>query len=110
VISHVGVGQYEEAPIGFGSLFRHNIRLAGGPAPVRAYIEELTPDILNGTIEPGNVFDATTDLHGVPAGSRTGPTARHSRSSSSPDPHSRSGYGLAGPLRLYLAGYFTSTR
>jgi threonine dehydrogenase-like Zn-dependent dehydrogenase len=68
VISRVGVPQYEEAPIGMGSLFRHNLRLAGGPAPVRAYIEELMPDILQGTIEPGKVFDATTDLNGVPAG------------------------------------------
>lgn len=68
VISRVGVPQYEDAPIGFGSLFRHNVRLAGGPAPVRAYIEELLPDILDGNIEPGRVFDATTDLGGVPAG------------------------------------------
>ncbi|CAL9331295.1 putative zinc-binding alcohol dehydrogenase [Streptomyces sp. enrichment culture] len=68
VISRVGVPQYEEAPIGFGSLFRHNIRLVGGPAPARAYIEELMPDILDGVIEPGKVFDATTDLDGVPAG------------------------------------------
>ncbi|MET7275450.1 alcohol dehydrogenase catalytic domain-containing protein [Streptomyces flaveolus] len=68
VISRVGVPQYEEAPIGFGSLFRHNIRLAGGPAPVRAYIEPLMPAILDGTIEPGKVFDATTGLDGVPAG------------------------------------------
>lgn len=50
-----------------GSLFRLNARLAGGPAPVRAYIEELMPDILNGAIEPGKVFDTTT-LDGVPAG------------------------------------------
>ena len=70
IISRVGVPQYEDAPIGFGSLFRHNIRLAGGPAPVRAYIEELMPDILEGRIEPGKVFDATTDLDGVPAGYR----------------------------------------
>ncbi|MFE2738698.1 zinc-binding dehydrogenase [Streptomyces sp. NPDC059349] len=67
VISRVGVPQYEEAPIGFGSLFRLNLRVAGGEAPVRAYIEELMPDILNGTIEPGKVFDAT-NLDGVPAG------------------------------------------
>ncbi|WNG88814.1 alcohol dehydrogenase catalytic domain-containing protein [Mycobacterium sp. ITM-2016-00317] len=70
VISRVGVPQYEEAPIGFGSLFRHNIRLAGGPAPVRAYIEELMPDILDGTLEPGRVFDTATDLDGVPDGYR----------------------------------------
>ncbi len=68
VISRVGVPQYEDAPIGFGSLFGRNIRLAGAPAPVRAYIEELLPDILDGTIEPGRVFDATANLDGVPAG------------------------------------------
>lgn len=68
VISRVGVPQYKEAPIGMASLFRHNIRLTGGPAPVRAYIEELMPDILNGKIEPGKVFDVTTDLDGIPAG------------------------------------------
>ncbi|RKT88280.1 Threonine dehydrogenase [Saccharopolyspora antimicrobica] len=70
VISRVGVPQYEDAPIGFGSLFRHNIRLAGGPAPVRAYIDELMPAILDGTVNPGKVFDATTDLEGVPTGYR----------------------------------------
>src|SRR3954452_12299262 len=70
VISRVGVPQYEDAPIGMGSLFRHNLRLAGGPAPVRAYIEELMPDILDGTIEPGKVLDTTTDLDGVPNGYR----------------------------------------
>ena len=70
VISRVGVPQYEEAPVGFGSLFRHNLRLAGGPAPVRAYIEQLMPDIMEGTIEPGKVFDVTTDLDGVPTGYR----------------------------------------
>jgi threonine dehydrogenase-like Zn-dependent dehydrogenase len=70
VISRVGVPQYEDAPIGFASLFGRNVRLAGGPAPARAYIEELMPDILDGTIEPGLVFDATTDIDGVPAGYR----------------------------------------
>ena len=68
VISRVGVPQYDEAPVGFGSLFGPNVRLAGGPAPVRAYIEELLPDVLNGVVEPGRVFDAVTDLDGVPAG------------------------------------------
>ena len=68
IISRAGVPQYEEAPIGMGSLFIRNIRLAGGLAPARAYIEELMPAILNGTIEPGKVFDTTTDLDGVPAG------------------------------------------
>ena len=70
VISRVGVPQYEEAPIGFGSLFGGNITLTGGPAPARAYIEELLPDVLDGTIEPGKVFDSTVDLDGVPDGYR----------------------------------------
>ena len=39
-ISRVGVPQYEEAPVGFASLFGKNITLTGGPAPVRAYIED----------------------------------------------------------------------
>jgi threonine dehydrogenase-like Zn-dependent dehydrogenase len=69
-ISRVGVPQYEEAPIGFGSLFGGNITLTGGPAPARAYIEELLPDILDGTVEPGKVFDRTVDLDGVPDGYR----------------------------------------
>jgi threonine dehydrogenase-like Zn-dependent dehydrogenase len=68
IISRVGVPQYEDGPIGWDSLFRHNIRMAGGPAPVRAYMRELMPDILDGSIDPGKVFDTTIDLKGVPAG------------------------------------------
>jgi aryl-alcohol dehydrogenase-like predicted oxidoreductase len=64
------VPQYEEAPIGFVSLFGRNITLTGGPAPVRAYIEELLPDVLDGKLEPGKVFDHTVDLDGVPDGYR----------------------------------------
>jgi threonine dehydrogenase-like Zn-dependent dehydrogenase len=64
----VGVPQYEEAPIGFGSLFGGNITLTGGPAPARAYIEEFLPDILEGRIEPGRVFDRTVDLDSTPDG------------------------------------------
>ena len=68
VISRVGVPQYEEAPVGFGSLFRHNITLTGGPAPVRAYIEQLLPAVLDGTVDPGRVFDLTVGLEDVPRG------------------------------------------
>jgi threonine dehydrogenase-like Zn-dependent dehydrogenase len=70
VISRVGVPQYEQAPIGFASLFGGNITLTGGPAPARAYLTELLPDVLDGTIEPGKVFDRTVDLDGVPDGYR----------------------------------------
>lgn len=70
VISRVGVPQYEEAPVGLGSLFLGNVRLAGGAAPTRAYIERLMPGVLDGSLQPGRVFDVTTDLAGVPAGYR----------------------------------------
>jgi threonine dehydrogenase-like Zn-dependent dehydrogenase len=68
VISRVGVPQYEDAPVGFGSLFGHNITLTGGPAPVRAYIEHLLPAVLDGTVNPGSVFDLTVDLDDTPNG------------------------------------------
>ncbi|MGW2423018.1 alcohol dehydrogenase catalytic domain-containing protein [Streptomyces sp. NPDC001709] len=70
VISRVGVPQYEEAPVGFGSLFGPNITLTGGPAPVRAYIGELLPAVLDGTVDPGRVFDRTIALDEVPEGYR----------------------------------------
>jgi threonine dehydrogenase-like Zn-dependent dehydrogenase len=69
VVSRVGAPQYEEGPIGFGVLMR-NLTLTGGVAPARAYIEELTPDILDGTIQPGRVFDRTVSLDEVPDGYR----------------------------------------
>ena len=37
--------------------FFDNVTIGGGPAPARAYIEELLPDVLEGRIEPGRVFD-----------------------------------------------------
>lgn len=68
VISRVGVPQYEDAAVGFGSLFGKNVTLTGGPAPVRAYIEEAIPKVLEGRIEPGRVFDTIVGIDGVPAG------------------------------------------
>ncbi|QFG22307.1 alcohol dehydrogenase catalytic domain-containing protein [Actinomadura sp. WMMB 499] len=70
VISRVGVPQYEDAPVGFGSLFGPNVTLTGGPAPARAYIEALMPAVLDGTVDPGRVFDRTVSLDGVPDGYR----------------------------------------
>ena len=39
-------------------------------APARAYIGELMPDVLDGSIEPGRVFDQTIGLDEVPDGYR----------------------------------------
>jgi threonine dehydrogenase-like Zn-dependent dehydrogenase len=68
-VGRVGVPQDEAMPGGEAAFFA-NVRVAGGPAPARAYIEELLPDILEGRIEPGRVLDRTVDLDGVPDGYR----------------------------------------
>ncbi|MGN6814915.1 MAG: zinc-dependent alcohol dehydrogenase family protein [Solirubrobacterales bacterium] len=68
-VGRVGVPQSETMPGGQTSFFG-NITIGGGPAPVRAYIKELLPDILDGTIEPGRVFDRTVGLDEVPDGYR----------------------------------------
>jgi threonine dehydrogenase-like Zn-dependent dehydrogenase len=68
-ISRVGVPSYEQGPIGMDMIMR-NITLTGGADPARAYIENVLPDVLDGTIEPGRVFDRTVDLDGVPDGYR----------------------------------------
>ncbi|SNT00896.1 Threonine dehydrogenase [Streptosporangium subroseum] len=68
VISRVGAPQYEDAPVGFASLFGANITLTGGPAPARAYIEKLMPDVLSGAVQPGRVFDRTISLDQTPDG------------------------------------------
>jgi hypothetical protein len=48
---------------------RSATRRAAAPR-ARAYIEELLPDILEGRIEPGKVFDRNIGLDGVPDGYR----------------------------------------
>ena len=68
-ISRVGVPQYTEGPLGFDMVLR-NLTLTGGAAPARAYIEELLPDVLDGTVEPGRVFDRAVGLEQVPDGYR----------------------------------------
>jgi threonine dehydrogenase-like Zn-dependent dehydrogenase len=68
-VGRVGVPQDETIPAAQPS-FYGNVTIAGGPAPARAYIEELLPDILEGRIQPGRVFDRVTDLDGVPEGYR----------------------------------------
>jgi hypothetical protein len=68
-VGRVGVPQDETLPASLPA-FYNNVTVSGGPAPVRAYIEELLPDILEGKIEPGRVFDRVVDLDGVPDGYR----------------------------------------
>jgi threonine dehydrogenase-like Zn-dependent dehydrogenase len=68
-VGRVGVPQDKTIP-NAQPTFYGNITIAGGPAPVRAYVEELLPDVLEGRIEPGRVFDRVTNIDGVPDGYR----------------------------------------
>jgi threonine dehydrogenase-like Zn-dependent dehydrogenase len=68
-VGRVGVPQHESIPTTKTTFF-DNVSIGGGPAPARAYIEELLPDVLEGRIEPGRVFDRVTTLDGVPDGYR----------------------------------------
>ena len=68
-VGRVGVPQDETIPASLPSFFK-NVTVGGGPAPVRAYMEDLLPDVLEGRIEPGRVLDRTVGLDGVPDGYR----------------------------------------
>jgi threonine dehydrogenase-like Zn-dependent dehydrogenase len=68
-VGRVGVPHYEAIPASEPA-FYNNVTVGGGPAPVRAYIEELLPDVVEGRIEPGRVFDRVVGLDGVPDGYR----------------------------------------
>ena len=68
-IGRVGVPHYDGIPAS-PQAFYHNVTVSGGPAPVRAYIDELLPDVLEGRIEPGRVFDREMRLDEVPQGYR----------------------------------------
>src|SRR5213594_1557790 len=68
-VGRVGLPQHGPIPTTMRTFF-DNVTIGGGPAPARAYIEELLPDVLEGRIEPGRVFDRVTNLDGVPDGYR----------------------------------------
>ena len=56
-VGRVGVPQETTIPDAQPTFYA-NITVAGGPAPVRAYMHELMPDVLEGRIEPGSCSTA----------------------------------------------------
>ena len=68
-VGRVGVPHYEVIKAA-QQMFYNNVIVGGGPAPTRAYIPNLLPDVMEGGIDPGRVFDRTVDLDGVPDGYR----------------------------------------
>lgn len=68
-IGRVGVPHDVTIPAASPTFFK-NLTISGGPAPARAYFDELLPDVLAGRIEPGRVFDFVGGLDQTPEGYR----------------------------------------
>jgi len=82
VISRVGAPRYEDAPVGFGSLFGSNVTLTGGPAPARAYIGTLLPDVLEGRSTLGRSSTAGSPSTRCRSGTQRWTIVNHSRCAS----------------------------
>ena len=67
-VSYVGVPH--EVELAGQELFFAHVHLHGGPAPVRGYLPKLIELVLDGTIDPGQVFDLTLPLEQVAEGYR----------------------------------------
>jgi len=68
-VGRVGAPQQDTIPSATTSFFA-NVTIGGGVAPARNYIEELLPDVVEGRIEPGRVFDRVGPIDDVPDGYR----------------------------------------
>ena len=68
-VGRVGVPQDEAMPVAMTTFFR-NVTISGGPAPARAYFDELLPDVIEGKIQPGKVFEFAGSISQVPDGYR----------------------------------------
>lgn len=60
IVGRVGVPH--DAPVDAEGTFYSNVGMRGGPAPARSYQPQLLKAVLAGEINPGKVFDLTTDL------------------------------------------------
>ena len=59
------IGAPHDVVVPIETVIFRNIGLRGGVSPVRRYIPELLEDVLEGNMNPGLVFDFTTDLNGI---------------------------------------------
>lgn len=60
--STIGIVGVPHGQVPFTQTFVRNVGWRGGPAPARIYMPELLVDVLDGTINPGLVFDYETGL------------------------------------------------
>lgn len=66
-VGYVGVSHVEWPGL---ELFFSAVHLHGGPAPVREYLPRLVELIMDGEIDPGQVFDLTLPLEEAAEGYR----------------------------------------
>jgi threonine dehydrogenase-like Zn-dependent dehydrogenase len=66
-VGYVGV-PHETEPLNMQRMFRHNIAVKGGVAPVRAYIPRMMDEVMAGRLDPSPVLDMEVPLDGVPEG------------------------------------------
>lgn len=59
------VGLPHDVVVPVRDMLSKNIGLRGGVAPARKYLPELMEAVLQGEMQPGLVFDLTTDLNGI---------------------------------------------
>jgi threonine dehydrogenase-like Zn-dependent dehydrogenase len=59
------IGAPHDVVVPINTVIFRNVGLRGGVSPARRYIPELLPDVLDGSINPGRVFDYTTTLDKV---------------------------------------------
>ncbi|GCD95722.1 zinc-dependent alcohol dehydrogenase family protein [Embleya hyalina] len=69
-IGWVGAPHGSGEGLDVGALFMNNLTLRGGIAPVRSYIPELLPRVLDGTLDPSPVFDSAITLESIADGYR----------------------------------------
>ena len=67
-IGYVGVPAGVTSGLPLRTMFRRNVAVHGGVAPVRAYLPELMADVLSGAIDPSPVFDLELPLERAPEG------------------------------------------
>jgi threonine dehydrogenase-like Zn-dependent dehydrogenase len=63
IVGAIGVPHDSHVPL--DTVIFRNIGLRGGVCPARRYLPELLPHVIDGDINPGRVFDYSTDLDGV---------------------------------------------
>ena len=67
-VGYVGVPHAVQDGLPLWKMFRRNVNVRGGVAPVRSYLPELLNDVLEGILDPSPVFTGTVSLTDIATG------------------------------------------